>query len=174
MDLANRVAANRDLRVAASVARRKSKQGNAAPEPNAQPEPQAALSEPIFFVVPGTPIGKPRQTQRDKWAKRPCVLRYREWADRARKAMKKAAGIDRLDTARKIVVMAYFPMPKSWSGKQRAEVRGTPHRQKPDGDNVIKSVCDSLVRKDETIYRKEIYKEWAIEGQERVEIFIVP
>jgi uncharacterized cupin superfamily protein len=38
------------------------------------------------FTIPGNPVGKPRMTQRDKWAKRPAVLRYREWADRARAA----------------------------------------------------------------------------------------
>lgn len=39
----------------------------------------------ITFTIPGTPVGKPRQTQRDKWAERDCVLRYRAWADRARR-----------------------------------------------------------------------------------------
>jgi len=39
-----------------------------------------------YVVVPGAPIPKPRQTRRDKWARRPCVLRYREWADQIRAA----------------------------------------------------------------------------------------
>lgn len=44
----------------------------------------------VRFVVPGTPIGKPRMTQRDKWRvgpkARPCVQRYRDWADAIRQA----------------------------------------------------------------------------------------
>ena len=33
---------------------------------------------------PIIPLGKPRMTQRDKWAKRPAVLRYRAFKDECR------------------------------------------------------------------------------------------
>jgi len=45
-----------------------------------------ARTGPTVITVPGNPVGKPRMTRKDKWAQRPCVLRYREWADRARAA----------------------------------------------------------------------------------------
>ena len=33
------------------------------------------------FLIPVTPMGAPRQTQRDKWAKRPVVVRYHAFRD---------------------------------------------------------------------------------------------
>src|SRR5689334_17701964 len=47
---------------------------------------EAEPQESELIVIPGQPIGKPRQTQADKWKQRPCVVQYRLWADRARKA----------------------------------------------------------------------------------------
>lgn len=162
-----------DARVkSTSVARPKRRVSKASPAPEKPARAAIPLEQGLFLVVAGTPVAKPRQTQRDKWQKRPCVVRYREWADRAREVLKTRVGSSRLKTARVLHVSAYFPMPKSWPPAKRAEMRGTPHRQKPDGDNTLKAVADALVVKDETIYRKEVYKEWAIEGQERVEIYL--
>jgi len=33
-----------------------------------------------------TPVPKPRQTRSDKWKQRPCVMRYRAFADEVRAA----------------------------------------------------------------------------------------
>ena len=44
---------------------------------------QAANTGCIY--IPVTPVSKPRMTQRDKWKKRPCVLRYRAYCDALRK-----------------------------------------------------------------------------------------
>ena len=35
-------------------------------------------------VYPITPVPKPRMTRRDRWAKRPCVLRYWAFKDEVR------------------------------------------------------------------------------------------
>src|SRR5437879_3126219 len=67
-----------------------------APPSSGQPE----LPERIYFHVPGPCAPKPRQSQSDKWKQRPEVLRYRAWADNARKEMEKVAGVSRLETAR--------------------------------------------------------------------------
>lgn len=45
----------------------------------------------IAFSVVGTPVAKPRMTKRDKWAKRPCVMKYWAWCDLVRFAYKKQA-----------------------------------------------------------------------------------
>ena len=37
-----------------------------------------------------TPVAKPRQTRSDVWKKRPCVVKYRQFADDLREAIGKA------------------------------------------------------------------------------------
>lgn len=119
------------------------------------------------FTIPGEPIGKPRMTQRDKWAKRPCVLRYREWADKARAA---AGG---LGDPTEVSWTAYFQMPKSWSKMKRAEMKGTPHRQKPDRDNVDKAVLDALFKQDCGVAIGFLRKFWDDGNGPRLEVSIL-
>jgi len=108
------------------------------------------------FTIYGDPVGKPRQTQRDKWMKRPCVMRYRTWADKARSSAPK----DLLLEPMFVSVRAYIAIPKSLSKRRQAELKGEPHRSKPDGDNILKSVCDALFKRDEVIAEKRIVKFW--------------
>jgi len=93
------------------------------------------------IVVPGTPIGKPRQTRRDKWKKRPCVVRYRQWCDRVRATLGNPP-----EAARVLAVnwTAYFEPPVSWPKKKRLAAIGTLHRERPDKDNVEKAIFDCL------------------------------
>jgi len=113
------------------------------------------------IVIPGNPIGKPRQTRRDKWQKRPCVVRYRSWADEARFAafghpLKKL----RLTGPTTLRVVAYLN-----SGKQH---RVGPHTAKPDADNIEKCVMDALFENDQMIYKSSVEKYWADGGVPRV------
>ena len=48
--------------------------GPAFPQPSGQPS--------FDFTMRGDPMGKPRMTQRDKWQKRPVVVRYRQYLRR--------------------------------------------------------------------------------------------
>ncbi len=169
--LAERVAANPQLKISGDSGPSRVPIPETATVVSSEPE---SFTEGLFLQIPGPPVAKPRQTQSDKWKQRPCVMKYREWADRAREVLGTKIGATKLSTAKTLNVSAYFPMPSSWSAKKRAEMRGAPHRQKPDGDNTLKAVADALIVHDETIYRKEIYKEWAIEGKERVEVYIQP
>jgi len=99
-------------------------------------------------------------TKRDKWKRRPCVLRYRDWADAARmEAFKQPFHKHRLTRATRITVEAYFHSLKNVG----------PHLRKPDGDNILKSVCDALFENDEMIYDKRVMKWWTT-GESRVEI----
>lgn len=91
----------------------------------------------ITFTVYGTPLGKPRMTRRDKWAKRPCVTKFWAWADKIRESagvIPDANDIERLDW------VAYFEPPESWPAKRRSAVMGTLHRSKPDRDNLDKGL----------------------------------
>lgn len=106
--------------------------------------------------IPVTPIGKPRMTQRDKWAKRERVVHYRSFCDLLRLYVKwqLPAETDNLSW------IAYFPIPKSWSKKKQAQMVGQLHRQKPDRDNVDKAIMDALLKEDCGVARGSMEKRW--------------
>lgn len=105
---------------------------------------------------PITPVAKPRMTRRDKWAQRPCVLRYRQFCDEVR-----LHGIDLGET---VSVVFWLPMPKSWSKKRKQEMDGKPHQQKPDCDNLVKAICDAVFQDDSHVWQIRAEKRWAYEG----------
>ena len=96
-------------------------------------------------------------TQRDKWKKRPSVLRYRAFCDEVR--------------ARGVVIPEYpafrfvLPMPKSWSQKKQAEMDGTPHKQRPDLDNLVKALFDAVYAEDAHMHCFYAEKRWGRSGQ---------
>lgn len=125
----------------------------------------------IVITVPGPPLGKPRQTQSDKWNKRPAVMRYRCWSDLARLCagrLPDPADVARLDW------VAYFTPPASWSKAKRAEAIGQIHRAKPDRDNIDKAVLDSLFKEDSGIGVGSIAKYWAAEARLEIVIALNP
>ena len=122
----------------------------------------------LRIVVDGPPPGKPRMTQRDTWKKRPCVMRYRDWCDRVRKAV----GI-KLPPAKSVQALdwvAYFEPPKSRPKKLRELCIGHLHCAKPDRDNIDKAVLDCLYREDSSIAMGTIQKRWG--STARIEITI--
>lgn len=122
---------------------------------------RAESGTPMKIIVYGDPVAKPRQTRRDKWAKRPCVLAYRAWADLARyTAFNKN---EKLRLTRPTVLAV-----RAWFGS--ATHRSGPHTMKPDADNVLKAVADALFTNDEMIDRATIEKRWADGSSPRVEI----
>jgi len=139
-------------------------------------EPPAPAPIPVvnnyggyFFTVPGEPRGKPRMTQRDKWMKRPIVLRYREYADNIRAAAGTLPPGDPLS----VVVIAWLPMPESWSLKKKHALNGHPARSKPDWDNIGKAVCDALFKEDKLLGGGTCWKFWCWQGQEQTEITVL-
>ena len=119
------------------------------------------------IIVHGNPTGKPRQTQRDKWMKRPSVVKYREWADKAREAAGQLP-----DNPGTVNWTAYFEIPESWSKKKKKLMAGAFHRQKPDRDNVDKCVLDSLFSEDSGIHSGTMQKRWDDGNGPRIEIEI--
>lgn len=103
------------------------------------------------------PVSKPRQTRADKWKKRPCVLRYREFADECRL---KGVKIPESDGH----IIFYIPMPKSWSKNRKQAFNETPHQQKPDIDNCLKAVFDAVLKDDSGIHDIRASKVWAYNG----------
>ena len=105
-----------------------------------------------------TPTSKPRQTQRDKWAKRPSVMRYRAFADSCRE---EGVVIPKSGCH----VTFYMPMPASWSQKKRANHFRRPHQQRPDIDNLLKSLLDAVHKDDSGVWDIRATKVWNDRGQ---------
>ena len=105
-------------------------------------------------------MGKPRMTRRDKWEKRPPVMRYRAIA----KEMQLQANLQVYTPYPAIKATIGIKMPKSWSKKKKREKLGTPHQQKPDVDNITKAIMDILCKDDAFIYHIDIKKFWAEES----------
>lgn len=106
---------------------------------------------------PVTPVGKPRMTRSDKWKQRPPVLRYRVFCDEVR-----LHEIVLPESGSHVVFI--LPMPKTWSQKKRASMNGQPHQQKPDIDNLTKSLMDAIYDDDAHIWDVRASKIWGDEG----------
>ena len=97
--------------------------------------------EPITIVVPGVPIGKGRpRFARTGHAYTPEKTRHYEamLRDYARQAMG-----DRppCEEPMRVIMIAVFPIPASWSAKKRGSAKVCATR--PDADNIVK-LCDAL------------------------------
>lgn len=111
-------------------------------------------------------------TRRDKWAKRPVVLRYFAWADKARECAKEAGGVPDAKYIDKLLIRVFIGMPKSWSKKKQELNNGTYHRNKPDLDNCEKSVCDSLWKDDSGIAHMDAIKFWSYNPRTEITIYV--
>jgi Holliday junction resolvase RusA-like endonuclease len=100
-------------------------------------------------------------TQRDRWKKRPCVERYWAYKDQIRDS-----GLDLPDSGFHVVFV--IPMPKSWSKKKRELMRGCPHQQKPDKDNLEKGLLDAVLDEDCRVWDSRVTKIWGDEGRIRI------
>ena len=117
------------------------------------------------FRLDIVPMGAPRQSQRDKWDPSPAVERYRAYCDELR--IKAALAGYELDD--RVDVVFHIPMPRSWSGRKRRTMAGTPHQQKPDTDNLLKGFCDALLGDDCHVWDMRGRKLWAAEGAIEIE-----
>ena len=107
------------------------------------------------------PIGKPRMTQRDRWKKRPVVLRYHEYKDALREQAHDSGFVV---PECNYHIEFYLPMPKSWSKKKRAEMNRKPHQATPDKDNLEKAFLDTLCEEDSYVWDGRVSKYWGEEG----------
>jgi Holliday junction resolvase RusA-like endonuclease len=115
-------------------------------------------------------MGKPRMTQRDRWKKRPVVLRYHDYCDRIRAAALEQLG-ELPPAPIHVKVAAYIALPPSWSKKKRLAMLGRPHRARPDWDNIGKAICDALLEEDSCLSGGTVDKFWCWdENRERTEV----
>lgn len=111
-----------------------------------------AVEKNFMFDIEPTP--KPRMVKSDSWRKRPCVVRYWQYKDTIREMAEKQG----FDGGEVIELVFHIPTRK----KKRWN---TPHQQRPDIDNLIKSIFDCLWEDDSPIYSVSAYKVWAEIGK---------
>lgn len=112
------------------------------------------MTAKIYKVAPAP---KPRMTQRDRWAKRPAVVRYWAFCDAIR-----AAGCTIPESGAHVIF--HVGMPKSWSKKKKREMLGQPHQQRPDWDNFSKALQDAVMKEDSVVWNIQVTKLWAEQG----------
>ena len=113
-----------------------------------------------------TPMGKPRMTQQDKWKKRPCVMRYRAFADEIRR---QASG-KIPDDINNLSWVAYLPIPKTIKKAEKVARAGALHLMKPDRDNIDKAILDALFKEDSGIAIGTLEKRWDDGSGPRIEL----
>lgn len=113
------------------------------------------------MIYPITPVPKPRMTRRDKWAKRPCVMRYRAFKDHVR--------MRRVELPQPCLVIFWIAMPASWSEADKRGHEGKPHQQTPDLDNLLKALGDAVLTDDRKLWNIRAEKRWARKGAIQVE-----
>ena len=106
------------------------------------------------MIYPIEPCPKPRMTQRDKWRKRPCVLRYHRFKDQCR--------VRRVKLPQPCRVIFHMPMPRRWTDAERRAMDGMPHTVKPDIDNLTKGLLDAVLKEDSHIWSVRTEKRWSL------------
>ena len=112
------------------------------------------------IYLPVTPCPKPRMTQRDRWKTRPAVVRYRQFCDAVRDTW--PVGVTYPEAGAHVTF--WLPMPRSWSKRKRDTMRGQPHQQKPDRDNLEKALMDAMCEDDAHVWDGRTTKRWADTG----------
>ncbi len=107
------------------------------------------------------PCPAPRMVQSDKWNKRPCVMKYFAYRD----FFRKIAAIQQYKLTPVIDIEFIFEMPKSWSVKKMNAFDNTAHQSRPDIDNLLKAVLDSLSIEDSFVYKVSALKKWGRKGK---------
>jgi len=116
------------------------------------------------FRLEVVPCPKPRMTQRDRWAKRKCVLQFYAFRD----AVRKYIAHDLIITAfpaptlefESFDIEFHVPMPKSWPKWKKECMNGTAHQQRPDLDNYLKAWKDSVYKEDAVVWKIKATKLW--------------
>ena len=118
------------------------------------------------------PFPAPRMTRSDKWKTNPYhkdpakrqrkpVTRYFAWRNEFITQADKM-GYRLGETLRVVFIL---PMPKYFNRKKRGTLMGQPHKQRPDTDNMIKSVKDAFNVDDGYVWDERGIKIWGDKGQ---------
>lgn len=90
------------------------------------------------------PMGAVRMTQKGKFTNKNAIryLNYKNFLKWQAKTQAKGQKFEKnpLEVSMKFIM----PVPDSWSKKKRSDAYGRYHMKKPDADNLVKGVFDSL------------------------------
>lgn len=112
-----------------------------------------------YWQVEVEPVSYVRRTQHTKfWDKR-----SRKYYD-FKRFMLFQAKMDKFCPSERLHICFQLAMPKSWSKKKRREMDFMPHQQKPDLDNLCKSVMDVFFENDSVVHEIHATKIWANKG----------
>lgn len=121
-----------------------------------------------IYVARIDPISKPRMTKRDKWKKRPSVLRYFAFRDEVREWIQKD-GMYIQEYGSHIIFR--IPLTPSWSNRKKQSFLGKPHRGTKDGaramdkDNLEKALLDAVFGDDSWVWDSRSTKFWHTHGE---------
>jgi Holliday junction resolvase RusA-like endonuclease len=75
----------------------------------------------------------------------------------------------------RISAVAFFKLPASWNAVTKAKMKGQPHTLRPDADNILKALGDSLFPTgDEHLFDLHIVKRWDDGNGARTVITLLP
>ena len=103
------------------------------------------MSKSFTLSIPGTPVAQPRHriSTRGGFAKTYLPSEHPVHAFK-QSIFLHSAGRGLFTGPVEVSVVAWFPMPASWSKKKRRQHDLRWHTQKPDADNLAKAVLDAL------------------------------
>lgn len=117
----------------------------------------------VRVFIKCSPMGAPRQSSSDRWKQRPVVMRYRAYKDEIRKQILLQLSADKaaeLSKCTEFHLIFYMCFPKSYGQKKKKLLSGADHNEKPDIDNLIKGVFDTICKDDKHISRVLASKHW--------------
>ena len=106
-----------------------------------------------------TPMGAVRVNRRTIYKPGSPAARYAAYKEELR--LKWMAQTKEVLPPRDLAITFHLPMPESWSAKKKIARAGTAHTSRPDVDNILKGVMDSLCREDKYIWDVHIIKLWS-------------
>ncbi len=116
------------------------------------------------LIFTGDVVGKPRMTKKDKWKARTATSKYWAFKD----LLTIIARQQRFTLSNRISIEVEIAMPKSWTPTRKKAMSMQPHMQKPDIDNILKSIQDILLKDDSGIWEVHIIKRWTIIPESRL------
>ena len=122
----------------------------------------------VFDIVP---FPAPRMTKSDKWKTNPNhpdplkrqrvpVTKYFAFKNKIQSLL----GNEKIGLSDEINLIFVLPMADSWSKRKKILMNKTPHKHKPDWDNLAKAFCDSFGIDDSHVWNARISKFWGYRG----------
>lgn len=125
----------------------------------------------LFYLLDVIPMGAVRMSSSDRWKTNPnhvdpnkrqreSVTRYFKFKDQLREQTK----LVNFELGRFIDAIFFVPMPDSWSDKKKEKMNGMPCDKRPDCDNYLKALADTLREEDGDIWTMKAEKRYAWKG----------